>query len=126
MVSPDTLESMHARLRQTVQSHGGEIKDIFFCPHRPEDACSCRKPEPGLIYAAQKKYRIDIATTCMIGDSAKDIECARRAGCGYAVLVKTGNGKTAQKLLAQKKIFPDHVARDLYHAAFWIIQTVRP
>ena len=40
MVSTDTLESMHAMLRQTVQSHGGEIKDIFFCPHRPEDACS--------------------------------------------------------------------------------------
>ena len=106
---------------ETVNSAGGEIKDIFFCPHLPEDGCSCRKPKPGLIHAAQKAYRIDLATSVMVGDNATDIECARNAGCGHAVLVRTGKGKESEMILAEKKIFPDHVAKDLYEASDWII-----
>ena len=57
----------------------------------------------------------------MVGDSVKDIMCARNAGCGHSILVKTGNGIDAEKILAQKKIFPDHVAEDLLDAAEWIV-----
>ncbi len=121
MVAIEDLDYIHNMIKNTVKSRGGEIKDIFFCPHTPEDGCDCRKPNPGLIYKAQQRYRIDIANTAMVGDSAKDIECARNAGCRYAVLVKTGNGIIAEKILAEKNIYPDHVARDLLGAANWII-----
>jgi len=57
----------------------------------------------------------------MVGDSAKDIECARQAGCGKAVLVRTGNGIDAEKELAAKHIIPDAVVKNLYDAADWII-----
>jgi phosphoglycolate phosphatase-like HAD superfamily hydrolase len=60
----------------------------------------------------------------MVGDNAKDIECARNAGCGIAVLVKTGNGIQAEKVLAQKNIYPDFVAANLLAAVNWI--TARP
>jgi len=121
MVASEVLDYIHAMMKTTVKSRGGEIKDIFFCPHTPEDGCDCRKPNPGLIYKAQRIHRIDIANTAMVGDSAKDIECARNAGCRHAVLVKTGNGIIAEKVLAEKNIYPDHVARDLLGAANWII-----
>ena len=121
MVAIEDLDYIHNMIKNTVKSRGGEIKDIFFCPHTPEDGCDCRKPNPGLIYKAQQIHRIDIANTAMVGDSAKDIECARNAGCRYAVLVKTGNGIIAEKVLAEKNIYPDHVARDLLGAANWII-----
>jgi D-glycero-D-manno-heptose 1,7-bisphosphate phosphatase len=121
MVAREDLDYIHNMIKNTVKSRGGEIKDIFFCPHTPEDGCDCRKPNPGLIYKAQQIHRIDIANTAMVGDSAKDIECARNAGCRYAVLVKTGNGIIAEKVLADKNIYPDHVARDLLGAANWII-----
>lgn len=121
LVSIEDLDYIHKMIKNTVKSWGGEIKDIFFCPHTPEDGCDCRKPNPGLIYKAQRIHRIDLANTVMVGDSAKDIECARNAGCRHAVLVKTGNGIIAEKVLAEKNIYPDHVARDLLGASNWII-----
>lgn len=121
MVSEKVLDYMHTMMKEVVKSLGGQIKDVFFCPHVPEDRCSCRKPNPGLIFKAKQKYRIDIATSVMVGDSAKDIECARNAGCGHAVLVKTGNGDEAEKILKEKSINPDLIARDLLEAVGWII-----
>ncbi len=121
MASLYDLEFTHSMMKKAVRENGGEIKDIFFCPHKPEDNCACRKPEPGLILEAQKKYGIDLKNSVMVGDSAKDIECARRAGCRYPILVKTGNYEQAASALEEKKIYPDHIARDLYDAAEWII-----
>jgi len=112
MVSEKVLNYIHTMMKATVKSRSGKIKDIFFCPHMPEDRCGCRKP---------KKYRIDLATSVMVGDSAKDIECAQNAGCGHAVLVKTGNGAEAEKILKEKGVCPDLVARDLLEAVGWII-----
>jgi len=121
MVSGKVLDYIHTMMKEAVTSKGGQIKDIFFCPHVPEDRCNCRKPSPGLIFKAKQKYRIDIATSVMVGDSAKDIECARNAGCGHAVLVKTCNGSEAEKILKEKAITPDLIARDLLEAVGWII-----
>jgi len=125
MVTSEGLAHIHGMMQAAVRTRGGEIKDIFFCPHIPEDGCDCRKPKPGLIYQAKHKYRINIETAIMVGDSAKDIECARNAGCGHAVLVRTGNGVTAEKTLKTKKIFPDYVARDLLDAVEWIINNYK-
>ena len=124
MASLDDLEFMHSMMKKAVREAGGEIKDIFFCPHKPEDGCSCSKPEPGLILQASNKYGIDISNSVMVGDSAKDIGCAKRAGCRYAVLVRSGNFKWAIAELEQEKIYPDHIVNDLYEAAVWIIANV--
>lgn len=121
MVSRKGLEEIHARMKNTVKSMGGEIKDIFYCPHIPEDQCDCRKPIPGLIYKAQKRYQIDLSLSIMVGDNVKDIECARNAGCKYALLVRTGNGIIAEKTLKARRIYPDFVARNLLDAVDWII-----
>ncbi len=61
----------------------------------------------------------------MVGDSAKDIECAINAGCGKTILVKTGNGVKAKQTLLQKNIIPDYIASDLYEAAQWVIRQAR-
>ena len=57
----------------------------------------------------------------MVGDSAKDIECARKAGCGQAVLVKTGKDDKAEHILKTKRIVADYTAKNLYDAAKWIL-----
>jgi D-glycero-D-manno-heptose 1,7-bisphosphate phosphatase len=124
IITKDQLETMHIRLHKAVASNGGKIKDIFFCPHTPEEGCNCRKPKPGLIYRAQHKYQIDLAHSAMVGDSAKDIECAKRAGCKYAILVKTGNGVEAENILSAKAIVPDYVAQDLLAAANWTMRSL--
>jgi D-glycero-D-manno-heptose 1,7-bisphosphate phosphatase len=121
MVPLAVLEETHRRMGQAVARTGGRLRDIFFCPHRPDESCTCRKPEPGLILQACQRYAIDAGNSIMIGDSSKDILCGRRAGCGATILVRTGNGQSAQEELAVQKIFPDAVADDLYQAARLII-----
>jgi len=126
MVAPETLSRTHRRMSETVAARGGCITDIFFCPHRPEDGCDCRKPAPGLIFKARDTYDIDLSDAVMVGDSAKDIECARNAGCGASVLVETGNGLSAIETLAERGIAPDYQAADLRDAARWILRSRRP
>ena len=76
---------------------------------------------PGLIQAAGRRYGVDLSRSVMIGDSAKDIECARNAGCGKAVLVKTGKDDAAEDILKAKQIDADYTAIDLFDAANWIL-----
>ena len=124
LISPDELEFVHNMMAQTAAANGGEIKDVFYCPHMPQDGCDCRKPEPGLIFQARDKYEIDLTAAVMVGDSAKDIECARRAGCGRAVLVKSGQKDDVENELKTRQIRVDYVAKDLYEAAEWIIENL--
>tara|TARA_Y100000741_G_scaffold330727_1_gene285512 strand:+ start:670 stop:1197 length:528 start_codon:yes stop_codon:yes gene_type:complete len=67
------------------------ILDTFHCPHEPKSNCSCRKPKPGMFFKAQKKYRIDMNQSWMIGDKETDIESANLAGINNTVLVRSGH-----------------------------------
>jgi D-glycero-D-manno-heptose 1,7-bisphosphate phosphatase len=117
----ETLLDIHRRLKESVTASGGHIEDIFFCPHRPDEKCICRKPQTGLIRQACRRYNIDVKKTIMVGDSVRDIECARNAGCAAAVLVKSGYGREAADILTRKGISIDCIAEDLAAAIDWIL-----
>jgi len=121
LISLKELDSVHNMMAEEAARSGGEIKDVFYCPHMPDAGCNCRKPEPGLIYQARDKYAIELSETVMVGDSAKDIECAHRAGCGRAVLVKSGIHGDVEDELKTRQLRADYVAKDLFEAAEWII-----
>jgi D-glycero-D-manno-heptose 1,7-bisphosphate phosphatase len=126
LMAPETLTEIHDHMTAAVAAAGGHILDIFVCPHLPEEDCACRKPKPGMLLAAQEKHRIDLSSAALIGDSAKDIECAQRAGLAAAVLVQTGNGEKALRELLSRGIRPHCVATDLRAAADWIVAARRP
>lgn len=121
MVPLTVLEDMLRRMRSAVEDAGGRIFDVFFCPHRPDEGCDCRKPEPGLIFQAKERHGIDLTRTVMIGDNAKDILCGCNAGCGATILVRTGSGLKAAKTLADRRIEPTAVVDDLNAAAQLIL-----
>lgn len=121
MVPLPVLEDIHWRMQQAVEAAGGKIFDIFFCPHRPDAYCDCRKPEPGMIFQAKQRYGIDLSQAVMVGDNAKDIACGQNAGCGVTMLVQTGSGLKAQKELARQEIQPTAVVADLDAAARMIV-----
>ncbi len=125
MATKETLDAVFEKMKKGIEKAGGRITDIFYCPHAPEDHCSCRKPKPGLMFQAQKKYQINMEGAFMVGDSVKDIDCARRAGCAKALLVKTGNGPKAYDELILNHMVPDYFAEDLYDAACWIIKSAK-
>ena len=72
---------------QELSKRGIAIKEIFYCPHHPDEGCSCRKPNPGMIMKASKKYDIDLANSWMVGDKPSDIEAGMRAGIKNLVLL---------------------------------------
>jgi D-glycero-D-manno-heptose 1,7-bisphosphate phosphatase len=115
-VAPDILADTHRRMRDAIAAAGGRIDAVYHCPHHPDDGCDCRKPRPGMILRAAADRKIVLAHTVMIGDSAKDIICARNAGCGRSVLVKTGNFSTAMTALSEAGVAPSLIAADLWEA----------
>jgi D-glycero-D-manno-heptose 1,7-bisphosphate phosphatase len=60
--------------------------DIFICPHDDIDQCSCRKPKPGMLLEAASRWKIDLQSSFLIGDTWKDIEAAKAAGCKAILL----------------------------------------
>lgn len=70
---------------------GVDILDVFYCPHAPEDNCACRKPKPGMLLMAQKKHRIDMQNSWMIGDKENDVIAANLAGIQNTILVRSGH-----------------------------------
>lgn len=125
MADQETLDRIFTKMKLGIKAAGGDITDIFFCPHLPRDGCTCRKPEPGMILSARDKYGIDLARSVMVGDSTKDIVCGKNAGCGRTILVRTGKGEKSLKELKKKEIFQDHTADDLYSAALWIVENLK-
>ena len=117
MVPLPVLEDMFRRMRVAVEAAGGNIFDIFYCPHHPDEQCDCRKPEPGLIFQAKAAHGIDLPKTVMIGDNIKDVVCGRNAGCGATILVRTGSGRQAEKELAARQVSPTLIVDDLAVAA---------
>ncbi len=93
-----------------LKKYGIEILECFYCPHHPEKGigeykkdCDCRKPNPGMLEEAIKKYNIDRKNSFMIGDKKGDLEAGQKAGV-TSILVKTGYGlKTYEKLEKNKK-----------------------
>lgn len=81
LMTEKDLEEIHRRMCEELQKHGAHIDDIFFCPHDIKDNCNCRKPKPGMLIEAQKKWNIDFAQSYIIGDSESDIEAGKRVGC---------------------------------------------
>ena len=68
-----------------------KLDDIFVCYHDDRDNCECRKPKPGLIFQAAKKWNIELQESYMIGDTWKDGETARNANVDFFLLEKDYN-----------------------------------
>jgi D-glycero-D-manno-heptose 1,7-bisphosphate phosphatase len=87
----DTLARIHETMHRRVIETGGLIDAVFFCPHGPDDRCTCRKPLPGMFHDIAGRLRIDLQGVPSIGDSLRDIQAAQAAGA-TPLLVKTGKG----------------------------------
>jgi D-glycero-D-manno-heptose 1,7-bisphosphate phosphatase len=109
-----------ARLRERLRAEGAELDAIYFCPHRPEDECLCRKPGTALLERAADDLELSLRESVMIGDKLLDAATGQRAG-GTGVLVRTGYGREEEAKVAENALGrpPDHVAEDLPDAASW-------
>ena len=100
LLSEERLLAIHERLAELLAREGARLDGVFHCPHHPDVgparyriACQCRKPAPGLILRAARELRLELATSWLVGDAARDLEAGRRAGLTRLVLVRTGKGR---------------------------------
>ncbi|MGH9868842.1 MAG: D-glycero-alpha-D-manno-heptose-1,7-bisphosphate 7-phosphatase [Candidatus Polarisedimenticolia bacterium] len=124
------MNEVHALLRCQLEQAGARLDGLYVCPHHPSlgeppwrQECDCRKPKPGLLTVAAGEHDVALASSYVIGDSARDMEAARRAGA-MPVLVLTGHGREdlrdrIEPLGAGAR--PAHVADDLLDAVEWIL-----
>lgn len=95
--SEDSLTSMHQKLRALLSEHTNhEIDLIVYCPHRPDEGCSCRKPKSGLLDQIAEQLQVDLESCWMIGDSLKDLQVALTHKM-RPVLVRTGKGRLTEE-----------------------------
>ena len=125
----EDLRQIHAKLDTVLARSGAFLDRKYICPHYPESgfvgevpalkiACACRKPEPGLLFQAQRELNLTLAESWFIGDSAADIGAARAAGVP-SILVRTGLLQT----LEAKQLKPDFTAENLASAADLILNS---
>ena len=79
------------------------IDEVVICPHDDADDCACRKPRPGMLLAMADRWNVGLSQSFVIGDSWKDIEAGKRAGCRTVLLRRA----------ASAAIRADHVVADL-------------
>lgn len=122
IISLDELEEIHARMRQEIERRGAYIDAVFCCPHAPEEGCSCRKPQPGMLAEALELFEIDTQRCYVVGDSYNDLLAARALGLPF-ILVLTGRGR--HELARQSGCSPSFIASDLQAAVRWILRRER-
>lgn len=91
MYTKEQFLSLNKWMLKEFHKNGINILDVFFCPHNPNDNCSCRKPLPGMFFEAQKKHKVDMHSSWLIGDKETDIDAATAANIGKKVLVRSGH-----------------------------------
>lgn len=75
------VRQIHHVIKRQIKKDGAVINKFYFCPHKPDDNCDCRKPKPGLLLRAIKELKIDPTSSWMIGDSDSDIKAGTSVGC---------------------------------------------
>ncbi|MFQ5847488.1 MAG: D-glycero-alpha-D-manno-heptose-1,7-bisphosphate 7-phosphatase [Candidatus Methylomirabilales bacterium] len=124
LLTETMLRRIHVRLETLLGAEGVRLAGTYYCPHHPEgappyrQACSCRKPQGGLVEQAAREHHIDLGRSYVVGDQFGDIELARQMGMP-GILVLTGPGGLDR---ASKRVTPDYIAADLTAAARWILE----
>lgn len=85
------VEEIHRQMTAELAAVGARIDRIYTCPHRPDEGCGCRKPEPGMLLQAARELNIDLVGSYLVGDALTDLTAGNRVGC-RTYLVLTGRG----------------------------------
>lgn len=112
------MTAVNDRMAELLAGYGVSFDGVYFCPHRPEDGCLCRKPLTGMGDAAIQDLGFTPRNTVVMGDKPCDVDLGRALG-GKGVLVKTGYGEDFARASGA-----DFIASTLKDAAKWAISTL--
>ena len=109
----DDVAVLHRHIAAELGKSGARVDAWLYCPHHPSGRgsyalpCKCRKPLPGMLLEAARRFDIDLEASVMVGDKRADIEAALAAGC-RPVLVRSGYGAAEEKRIpAGTEVYDD-------------------
>lgn len=101
LITPSQLEAVHRRLKEELKAHDILLSGIYFCPHAPEQNCSCRKPKPELAMRAAADLGLSLKKAIVVGDKESDLELGKRIGAAYIAQI-AAKGQSLSKLANAK------------------------
>ena len=128
----ELVHAVHERMTREMSEAGARLDAIYYCPHHPAAEieryrleCSCRKPSPGMMQEAARRFGIRLEDSFVIGDRYLDVEMAHRVGAS-SVLVRTGFGQSEWESFHGNGIpQPNYVADDVSGAVEWILAQLK-
>ena len=121
LTSVQAVEDIHGRMVDRINESGGRIEAVYYCPHRPEDNCTCRKPRPGMLLRASSEHAVDLSRSFMVGDGWGDIAAGRQAGVN-TVLLTTSMTQEEYRSDDNGHVWaPDHIVDSLGEAVDLIL-----
>ena len=122
---PESLVAdVHRQMAQELGAGRARLDAVYYCTHRREDNCECRKPLPGLLQRAAAEHGIDLARSFVVGDRYLDVALAHAAG-GRGVMVMSGYGRGEYEFHHHTwPQQPDYVAEDLQAAVDIILKAL--
>jgi len=125
LASKETVENINHLLKNAVESAGGRIDKIYYCPHKKgNENCNCRKPKPGMFEKASKEFKISLKNSFLIGDQMSDIEAGKNIG-SFTILVRTGLGNNWLEKKNEWKVQPDAIVNDIFDGAELILSKLK-
>jgi len=113
-LSEEMHRRIHKKIINTLASGKAHLDGAYYCFHKQEDGCSCRKPKPGMLLQAAKDFNIDLKKSFMIGDTFADIGAGKAVGCKTVLL---GSHRCDLcRFMEEYNINPDFIVRSLYDA----------
>jgi len=117
--SQKTLDTITIKMLQEIERAGGKIDKVYYCTHRKDAGCSCRKPRPGMLKKAASEFKFNIKKVYFVGDTIRDVLTAKNAGC-KSVLVLCGRDKLSDQ--KNWEINPDLIFRNLKSVADFLLK----
>jgi len=109
-----TLDAITAKMLKGIEQAGGKVAKVYYCTHRKEAGCICRKPKPGLLKKAAREFKVNLRKAYFVGDTIRDVLTAHAAGA-KSILIFSGKEKLSNQKDWEAK--PDFVFKDLLAAA---------
>ena len=101
IITHKKVEQIHLTIQNYLKKNQSFIDAFYYCPHRPDENCICRKPKPGLLIKAIQDFKINPKESWMIGDSNSDLESGRLVGCNIMKINNHVNLEKAVELIIE-------------------------
>lgn len=103
LTSVKQVEAVNKAVIKKLKVRGVNLLEIYYCPHLPGSRCICRKPKPGMVKKAVKKYNLELSGSYVLGDKMSDVDLARNSKM-TPILMLTGKGRRTLKKFKTKGI----------------------